>query len=55
MNRDIHWYGFHTDHDFGYLQRTLTGIELPFEEKQFLDELFILFPNFYDIKVIADI
>jgi CCR4-NOT transcription complex subunit 7/8 len=54
MNRDMHWYGFHTDHDFGYLQRMLTGIELPFEEKQFLDELLILFPNFYDIKVIAD-
>lgn len=54
MNRDMHWYGFHTDHDFGYLQRMLTGIELPYEEKQFLDELLILFPNFYDIKVIAD-
>lgn len=54
MNRDMHWYGFHTDHDFGYLQRTLSGIDLPFEEKQFLDELLILFPNFYDIKVIAD-
>lgn len=19
MNKDIHWYGFHTDHDFAYL------------------------------------
>lgn len=54
MNRDTHWYGFHTDHDFGYLYRIITGINLPYEEKHFLDELLVIFPNFYDIKVIAD-
>ena len=25
MNKDIHWYGFHTDHDFAYLLRMFTG------------------------------
>lgn len=25
MNRDMHWYGFHIDHDFAYLFRILTG------------------------------
>jgi CCR4-NOT transcription complex subunit 7/8 len=25
MNKDIHWYGFHTDHDFSYLLKLLAG------------------------------
>lgn len=25
MNPDMHWYGFHTDHDFAYLLRLVTG------------------------------
>lgn len=54
MNKDIHWYGFHTDHDFGYLQRILTGVDLPQKDNEFLTDLSLMFPNFYDIKVIAD-
>lgn len=54
MNKDIHWYGFHTDHDFAYLYKILTGSLLPKIDKEFMSDLQILFPNFYDIKVIAD-
>jgi CCR4-NOT transcription complex subunit 7/8 len=54
MNKDLHWYGFHTDHDFAYLLKILTGSNLPLEEAKFLEDLGQIFPNFYDIKVIAD-
>ena len=26
MNRDITWYGFHTDHEFAYLLRMISGL-----------------------------
>jgi len=51
---DIYWYGFHTDHDFGYLLRTLSGEDLPPSETKFLENLHYYFPNIYDIKTIAD-
>ena len=54
MNDDLHWYGFHTDHDFAYLLRSLSGVPLPKDETQFLKDLTYYFPNFYDVKVIAD-
>lgn len=54
LNKDLHWYGFHTDHDFAYLMRMLTGNPLPATLSQFLSDLRIIFPNFYDIKHIAD-
>ena len=54
MNRDLHWYGFHTDHDYAYLLRILSGDSLPFEEKAFFDVNSLFFPNFYDIKVVAE-
>lgn len=54
MNSDIHWYGFHTDHDFAYLLRMLSGQTLPADEMSFFKELSYLFPSFYDIKFIAD-
>ena len=25
LNKDIHWFGFHTDHDFAYLLKIFTG------------------------------
>jgi len=25
MNKDTHWYGFHTDHDFAYLLKIFTN------------------------------
>lgn len=54
MNRDCHWYGFHTDHDFAYLLKLLTGQPIANTEAQFLSDVSLIFPNFYDIKVIAD-
>jgi CCR4-NOT transcription complex subunit 7/8 len=55
MNKDMHWYGFHTDHDFAYLLRMLTGSPIPEEDAKFHQELEFIFPNFYDIKVMAEI
>ncbi|CDW87263.1 caf1 family [Stylonychia lemnae] len=54
MNSNMHWYGFHTDHDFAYLFRILSGNSIPLQSSQFLQDLSLIFPNFYDIKVIAD-
>ena len=54
MNKDLDWCGFHTDHDFASLWRLFTGLSLPPEEKVFLDDLLIMFPNFFDIKLIAE-
>jgi CCR4-NOT transcription complex subunit 7/8 len=54
MNSDIHWYGFHTDHDFAYLLRLLTAQPIASSETQFLSDLSLIFPNFYDVKEIAD-
>jgi len=54
MNKDVHWYGFHTDHDFAYLLKLLAGQPIANSEKQFLSDLSLIIPNFYDIKVIAD-
>lgn len=55
MNKDIHWYGFHTDHDYAYLLKIIQGSPLPNDHKQFLADLAVVFPNFYDIKVLADL
>lgn len=54
MNKDVHWYGFHTDHDFAYLLRIFTNQLLPANEMLFMQELGYIFPNLYDIKMIAD-
>ena len=54
FNSDTVWYGFHTDHDFAYLNRLITGSSIPNTEAAFLNELKIVFPNYYDIKVIAE-
>jgi hypothetical protein len=55
LNKDLHWFGFHTDHDFAYLSKLFTGAILPDTEKSFLDNVSLLFPNFYDLKLIADL
>lgn len=54
MNKDIHWHGFHTDHDFAYLLKLLAGQPIPNLESQFLSDLLLIFPNYYDSKLIAD-
>ena len=53
-NPNVHWYGFHTDHDFAYLLHTFSGASLPEDDKQFLLDLKTVIPSYYDIKVIAD-
>ena len=55
MNKDLHWFGFHTDLDFAYLLKLFTGTLLPDTERSFLDNVSLLFPNFYDLKSIADL
>jgi CCR4-NOT transcription complex subunit 7/8 len=50
----VHWFGFHTDHDFAYLYRVLKGADLPMQENQFLDDVVNYFPNIYDVKIMAD-
>lgn len=54
MNNDVHWYGFHTDHDFAYLLKLLSSQPIPATEKQFMADLSLIFPNIYDVKSIAD-
>ena len=54
MNSDIHWFGFHTDHDFAYLLRLLSAQPIASTETQFIKDLSLFFPNFYDLKTIAD-
>jgi len=54
MNTNMNWFGFHTDHDYAYLYRILSGNQIPLQSSQFLSELQLIFPNFYDIKIIAD-
>jgi len=53
-NPDVHWYGFHTDHDFAYIIRALSNENISDTEDQFIKKLIMFIPNFYDIKVIAD-
>lgn len=54
LNPEIHWYGFHTDHDFAYLLSIVTNAPLPTNEELFMEALDHIFPNLYDIKVIAE-
>ncbi len=54
MNTDIHWYGFHTDHDFAYLLKMFSAQPIASTEAQFVQDLSLIFPNFYDLKTIAD-
>ena len=54
LNPDMHWYGFHTDHDFAYLIRLFSGEPLPMSENAFLKIVKMYFPNLYDVKIMAD-
>ena len=53
MNDKITYLTFHSISDFGYLLKMLTCKPLPADEKEFTQQLNILFPNYYDIKLIA--
>jgi CCR4-NOT transcription complex subunit 7/8 len=54
MNQDVHYITFHGNSDFGYLVKMLTCKPLPQDEKEFFRLLDILFPHFYDLKLMAD-
>jgi len=48
------WYGFHTDHDFAYLLKTISGEEsIPEDSNTFLKHLAVWFPTIYDLKSAA--
>lgn len=52
MMPNITWISFHSIFDFGYLYKVLTGNPLPAEDLEFIQNLNILFPHFYDIKLL---
>jgi CCR4-NOT transcription complex subunit 7/8 len=53
LNEKITYLTFHSSSDFGYLLKMLTCKPLPADEKEFNQLLNLLFPNYYDIKLIA--
>jgi CCR4-NOT transcription complex subunit 7/8 len=52
MMPGVTWISFHSIFDFGYLVKILTCNPLPLETGDFLETLSILFPSFYDIKLL---
>lgn len=50
LNERVHWIGFATQYDVGYLVKALTCRPLPEKESEFFELVQIFFPNFYDIK-----
>ena len=54
-NPDLVWYGFHTDHDFAYLLKVISGEPIPSQgPSQFMKMLNLYFPQVLDVKVIAE-
>lgn len=54
-NPEVVWYGFHTDHDFAYLLKVLSGDVIPDNsEFEFVKLLNLYFPTIYDLKVMAE-
>jgi CCR4-NOT transcription complex subunit 7/8 len=54
MNDDVYYVTFHSNSDFGYLVKMLTCKPLPSEMRDFFKILDVLFPHFYDLKLMAD-
>ena len=48
--KDVTWIAFGSSYDFGYLLQALTNQELPEQESDFFDLLYIFFPKVYDVK-----
>jgi len=54
-NPDVVWYGFHTDHDFAYLLKLISGERIPSQgPSQFMKTLKLYFPQVLDVKVMAE-
>lgn len=51
----VKWVTFHSGYDFGYLMKVLTTVDLPGDEKTFMDLLKLYFPTIYDIKFMTSI
>lgn len=50
LNDKIKWITFHGIYDLAYLLKALTNQPLPDDEKTFLEDLNLYFPNFYDLR-----
>uniref|UniRef100_A0A8C5LIW4 poly(A)-specific ribonuclease n=1 Tax=Jaculus jaculus TaxID=51337 RepID=A0A8C5LIW4_JACJA len=46
----VKWLSFHSGYDFGYLIKILTNSNLPEEELDFFEILWLFFPVIYDVK-----
>lgn len=53
LNEDLVWICFHGSYDFAYLLKIATNSPLPENERLFMDNLSVYFPNIYDIKVLT--
>jgi CCR4-NOT transcription complex subunit 7/8 len=54
MNSDVYYVTYHSGYDFGYLIKMLTCKPLPADEREFFKLLDVMFPHFYDLKMMAD-
>ncbi len=52
MSNQVYWIGFHASYDFAYLLKLLTGNPMPEKEVEFYKLLKVVFPRFYDYKVL---
>lgn len=52
LNSDIVWVSFHSIYDFAYLVKIMTFNPMPATEIEFKKFMKIIFPNFYDLKVL---
>ena len=53
LNPDVHWICFQGSYDFGYLLKLLLNESLPKTENEFIEQINIYFPNYYDIRMFA--
>lgn len=51
LSADVKWVTFHSGYDFGYLLKVLTCQSLPETEQEFMENLKLFFPIFYDLKM----
>ena len=52
LNPEIHWVSYQGSYDFGYLLKILRNENLPKNENDFINELNLYFPNFYDLRIL---
>ena len=52
LNPEVHWVSYQGSYDFGYLLKMLQNDKLPKKENDFINDLSVYFPNFYDLRVL---